>query len=245
MEVLMNDVYVGMTVVDDIGTIGIVENVINETSGDGPRMLVRRTDGGMMTLMPGMYTTANNVVRIEGAETLSEMATDNTLDPHRTQVLPTTQAGIGRTTSSGSTGQSSFGMGSQTMEVAPGQEVRIPVIREEAIVQTRPVEGGGVRVHKTVNEREEVIQQPTYQEDIDVERVTVGRVVDVVPQVREEGDTLIIPVLEEMLVVEKRLVLKEEVRITRRRSQQTEEARVVLREEQVQIERIDERQAGL
>lgn len=241
----MNDVYVGMTVVDEIGTIGIVENVINETAGEGPRVLVRRTDGGMMTLMPGMYTTANNVVRIEGAEMLSDRAADTTLDPHRTQVLPTTQTGMGQTTFSASTNQGSLGLESQVMQVSPGEEVRIPVIREEAIVQTRPVEGGGVRVHKTVNEREEVIQQPTYQEDIDVERVSVGRVVDVVPQVREEGDTLIIPVLEEMLVVEKRLVLKEEVRITRRRTQQTEEARVVLREEQVQIERIDERQAGL
>jgi len=239
----MNDVYVGMTVVDEIGTIGIVENVINETSGGGPRMLVRRTDGGMMTLMPGMYTTTNNVVRIQGAEMLSDRGTDSTLDPHRTQVLPTTQAGFGQTTSSSV--QGNVGMGAQVMQVNPGEEVRIPVIREEAIVQTRPVEGGGVRVHKTVNEREEVIQQPTYQEDVDVERIAVGRVVDIVPQVREEGDTLIIPVLEEMLVVEKRLVLKEEVRITRRRTQQTEEARVVLREEQVQIERIDERQAGI
>jgi len=52
-------------------------------------------------------------------------------------------------------------------------------------------------------------------------------------------------VLEEMLVVEKRLVLKEEIRITRRRTTETEQARVVLSEEQVTIERIDERTAGM
>jgi len=239
---------VGMTVVDGTGPIGIVENVINDTADGGARVLVRRTDGGMMTLMPGMYSATGNAVQVEQAETLSDRAFDTTTDPNRTQVLPTTQVGIDQTSFSGArastTGQSTLGMGAQVMQVSAGEEVRIPVIREEAVVQTRPVEGGGVRVHKTVNEREEVINQPTYQEDVDVERVTVGRVVEIVPQVREEGDTLIIPVLEEMLVVEKRLVLKEEVRITRRRSQQTEEARVVLREEQVRIERIDEREAS-
>ncbi len=51
---------------------------------------------------------------------------------------------------------------------------------------------------------------------------------------------MIIPVLEEMLVVEKRLVLKEEIRITKRRVDQTEKASVVLREEHIDIEHIDE-----
>jgi uncharacterized protein (TIGR02271 family) len=118
------------------------------------------------------------------------------------------------------------------------------VIREEAVVRTREVERGGVRVHKTVHEREEVIEQPTMREDVDVERIAIGKVVDRAPEVREEGDTLIIPVMEEMLVVEKRLVLKEELRITRRRSIETEQARVVLNEEQVTIERLDDRTAG-
>jgi len=45
-------------------------------------------------------------------------------------------------------------------------------------------------------------------------------------------------VLEEMLVVEKRLVLKEEVRITKRRIEETEQARIVLREEHVDIEEL-------
>jgi uncharacterized protein (TIGR02271 family) len=49
---------------------------------------------------------------------------------------------------------------------------------------------------------------------------------------------LIIPVFEEMLVVEKRLVLKEEIRITKRRIEATEQARVLLREEHVDIENL-------
>jgi uncharacterized protein (TIGR02271 family) len=95
-----------------------------------------------------------------------------------------------------------------------------------------------------VNEREEVVEQPTMREDVDVERVAIGRVVDTVPAVREEGDTLIIPVLEEMLVVEKRLVLKEEIRVTKRRTTETEQVRVVLSEEQVTIEQLGEQSVG-
>jgi stress response protein YsnF len=49
-------------------------------------------------------------------------------------------------------------------------------------------------------------------------------------------------VLEEMLVVEKRLVLKEEIRITRRRIEVTEQTRVLLREEHVDIEELDDDQ---
>ena len=51
---------------------------------------------------------------------------------------------------------------------------------------------------------------------VEVERVAVGRTLaegETPPQTREEGDTLIIPVVEEMAVVVKRLVLREEVRL--------------------------------
>jgi hypothetical protein len=50
--------------------------------------------------------------------------------------------------------------------------------------------------------------------DVSVERVPIGIIVDSAPQVQTEGDATILPVLEERLVVEKRLVLIEKVRIT-------------------------------
>jgi uncharacterized protein (TIGR02271 family) len=78
------------------------------------------------------------------------------------------------------------------------------------------------------------------RDQVEVERVPIGRVVDAqaLPRARQEGDILIIPILEEMLVVEKRIVLKEEVRITKRRTEEVEQVQVVLREEEVQIEQI-------
>jgi len=115
----------------------------------------------------------------------------------------------------------------------------IPVVQEEAVIRTRKIDRGGVRIHKQVNEREEVVQQPLTRETVNVERVPVGQVVDIAPGVRQEGDTLIIPVLEEVLVVEKRLVLKEELWVTRRQVTETEEVRVQLREEEVTLENIE------
>ena len=55
---------------------------------------------------------------------------------------------------------------------------------------------------------------------------------------REEGDVLIVPVYEEQLVVEKRLVLKEELHIRRIRASEEWSEPVTLRREEVEIERV-------
>lgn len=112
----------------------------------------------------------------------------------------------------------------------------IPVIEETIRVEKREFESGKVIVHKSVEERDEVVDVVLRQQDLVVERVPVGRVVQEAPQTRQEGDTLIVPILEEVLVVEKRLVLKEELHIRKHSSERTEQKTVRLRSEQVKIE---------
>jgi uncharacterized protein (TIGR02271 family) len=112
----------------------------------------------------------------------------------------------------------------------------IQVIQETATVAKREFESGRVVVHKTVAERDEVVDIILRQQDLSVERVPVGRVVLEAPQTRQEGDTLVVPILEEVLVVEKRLVLKEELHIRKQSSERTEQKTVRLRSEQVEIE---------
>ncbi len=58
---------------------------------------------------------------------------------------------------------------------------------------------------------------PLFREDCEVERVQVNRMLDQPAEMRQDGDTLIIPLMEEVLVVEKRLMLREELHIKRRR----------------------------
>jgi uncharacterized protein (TIGR02271 family) len=113
----------------------------------------------------------------------------------------------------------------------------VPVVEESLSVRKRAVPTGVVRVHKTVREREEVVDEPLMRERVDVERVAVNRVVEAAPEVRREGDVLIIPVLEEVLVVEKRLMLKEEIRLTMQKGEFREPQTVTLRSEEISIER--------
>ena len=114
--------------------------------------------------------------------------------------------------------------------------VIIPVLEETARIERRQVEAGLVRVHKTVSEREDVVEALLMQEDLHVERIPINRVVAQAPSVREEGDVLIVPVMEEVLVVEKRLMLKEELRIRRTRGERSVRESVRLRTESVAVE---------
>ncbi len=127
-------------------------------------------------------------------------------------------------------------------EVIPGAKQSevievIPVVEETLRIEKREFESGRVLVHKTVTERDEVAEVLLRQQDLIVERVPVGRTVSEAPQTRQDGDTLIVPILEEVLVVEKRLVLKEELHIRKQSSERTEQHKVRLRTEHVEIER--------
>lgn len=115
----------------------------------------------------------------------------------------------------------------------------IPVIAEELLVETQRVAREVVRVNKRVETREEVINTTLSQERVKVERVPINKLVedDQVPKIRKENGILIIPVIEEVLVVEKRLLVREEVRVTRLRTQENIPKTILLRREVVDIER--------
>ncbi|MFN2646000.1 MAG: YsnF/AvaK domain-containing protein [Burkholderiales bacterium] len=109
---------------------------------------------------------------------------------------------------------------------------------EQLAVGKREVESGRVRVTKTVHEHEESIRQPLLHDEVEIERVPINRTIEQPMEPRYEGDVLVIPMIEEVAVVHKQLVLKEELRIRKRSVETTHEARVVLREEQANIERL-------
>ena len=117
------------------------------------------------------------------------------------------------------------------------QSVVIPVAREEVGVAREVVETGVVRVRKVVRERLESIDEPMLHDEVDVEHVTINRVVDAPQAPREEGDVLIIPIYEEVVTVHRQWVLKEEVRLRRREVETRHREEVVLREEQALVER--------
>jgi len=116
------------------------------------------------------------------------------------------------------------------------QEV-IPLHEEQVSIGTRRVVTGRVKVATVTHSREELVEQLLRKERVEIERVPVGQVVQEVPQVREEGDVTIIPVVEETVFVQRRLVLKEEVRIRRTYETQNYQERVALRRQEAVITR--------
>jgi uncharacterized protein (TIGR02271 family) len=115
--------------------------------------------------------------------------------------------------------------------------VVVPVIEEELQVQKRTVETG-VRVSKVVHEKQEPFELPLISEEIEVKRLPINRRIDQPVAMRREGDVLVIPVLEEVLVVQKQLVLKEEVHIITKRTETRHAGQETLRQEELRIEPI-------
>ncbi|MEP6923686.1 MAG: YsnF/AvaK domain-containing protein [Pyrinomonadaceae bacterium] len=121
---------------------------------------------------------------------------------------------------------------------ASTEKLVIPLLAEELKIARRQVVTGGVRVHKTVSERTETVDEPLLQEEVRVEHVAVNRFVAEPPAVRYEGDVMVVPLLEEVLVIEKRLVLREEIRIFKHRGAVRRPQQVVLRREDATLEKI-------
>ena len=118
------------------------------------------------------------------------------------------------------------------------EHARIPIVEERLEVSKRVRKTGRVRVTKHVETRHEVVDEPLLREEVEVERVPIDRYIDAPVGIRSEGDITIVPVLEEVLVVEKRLLLKEELHITKRQTERHEPQDVTLRSERVEVERL-------
>jgi len=119
------------------------------------------------------------------------------------------------------------------------ETIVLPLHAEEVSVTRRVVAGATVRVATVTREHEHIVDEALRHERVEIERVPIGRTVDSVPPVREEGDTTIIPVVEEVVVVERRLVLKEEIRIRRVRGTEHHRESVVLRKQDAVITRAE------
>jgi uncharacterized protein (TIGR02271 family) len=118
------------------------------------------------------------------------------------------------------------------------EPVVVPVLVEELDVQKRSVETGKVRITKVVHEHETIVDEPLWRDNVAISRVPMQRVVDGPVPVREENGTTIISVVEEVLVVEKRWMLREEIHIRKQRVETHQPQRITLRSEEVQVERV-------
>lgn len=120
------------------------------------------------------------------------------------------------------------------------EEIRVPVVEEQISVERREVETDRIRVRTVVDVHDALVEETLHVGHLDVTRVAVEREVAEAPAPRREGDTLIIPVVEERLVVEKRLFVVEEVHVTSSSRDEAVAIPVSLRRTRAVIERDDD-----
>lgn len=122
--------------------------------------------------------------------------------------------------------------------VADGDVGPIPLLAETVRVTKRRRPTGRVRVGTHTETVQAIAEVELDRYRVEVTRVPVGRVVAEAPSARTEGDTTVIPVVEERLVVVKQLVLVEELHVRHVLERETVTEAVTLRRQHAVVERL-------
>jgi uncharacterized protein (TIGR02271 family) len=112
-------------------------------------------------------------------------------------------------------------------------ELRVQRTEEELAAGTREREAGAMKVRKRVRTDREQIEVPTRREEVSVERVPVSGEAS---EAEIGEDEVVVPVTEEEVVVGKRAVAKEEVRIRKDVVEDTEVVEEDVRREEIDVE---------
>ena len=128
--------------------------------------------------------------------------------------------------------------GKPAENISEKQVIVIPVVQEQVTVGKETIETAKVQVKTNVREEEATVNIPVVSEQYEIHRVPVDKVFTIPPPVRYEGDTLIVPVIEEVVVVEKRYKVVEEVHLVKHSTQTPYMQQITLLKEEVKVERI-------
>jgi uncharacterized protein (TIGR02271 family) len=192
-------------------------------------VLVRDKDGVCgAVISPGPHSTSNAsqvLVQLESGRQLLVPASALVQQPDGSYFLPLRLSELEHSGSGGGTDLDN--------------PLVLPVIEEVVDVQKRVVETGKVRITKVVHERETLVDEPLWREEVEITRVPIQRIVNGPIPVRYEDDTMVISIVEEVLVVEKRLMLKEELHIRKQCRETHQPQQIILRSEEARVERLN------
>ena len=118
-------------------------------------------------------------------------------------------------------------------------ETIIPLHAEEVAISRRRIDTAEIRVATVTHEVSKVVREEFIRETVQIERTPIGRIVDTAPEVRQDGDVTIIPVIEEVVVVQRKLLLTEEIRVRRARTAAEHVETVTLRQQDVEVTRTE------
>ncbi|OWJ69606.1 hypothetical protein CDV50_17005 [Haematobacter massiliensis] len=118
-----------------------------------------------------------------------------------------------------------------------GKDV-LPLVEERVSVTAEARVSGRVRVSTHTEAVDTLIPVDLAEVDVEVTRIPVDRAVDHAPDITTDGDTTIIPVMEERLVVTRQLFVREEIHIRRMTHRETVDVPVTTRRQTATIERL-------
>jgi uncharacterized protein (TIGR02271 family) len=232
------------TVVTSDGLTGVIESEASSPAGS-PRdlqVLVTLSDGRRIWVpAEALILQADGQYQLQVPIAELEPASDRPTVHSRSRELDERLAELGLdftrpaaplasdTTSAGPTDDDAHPAPAPRPEHSEPAQAAASAVEEAPPAATQPT----VRLTRVVQSHKEDVEADLLKETVDVHRVPVNEFVDTPPEIRHEGDSIIIPVLEEVLVVTKRLLLKEEVVVTRRRASVTEQTAEVRRTEDV------------
>jgi stress response protein YsnF len=115
------------------------------------------------------------------------------------------------------------------------RETVLSLHAENIAAEKRRIVTGHTRFTLVTRNQEELVREVLAHDKVKVQHVSIGRAVDHLPRVRQEGDTVVIPVMEEVLTINRQLILKEEIRIRRVRVSRVYQERIRVRRQDVLI----------
>lgn len=129
----------------------------------------------------------------------------------------------------------------QEINTHPNQDKSktIPVIEEKLNIDIQSVEKSKTHISKQVHEENVTVDIPLIHENIEIQRVAKNISIDTPPEVRYEGNTMIIPIIKEEVIIQKKLVLVEEVHVTKHKTEVHEPKQVKLRKEEIRLDKTD------
>lgn len=128
--------------------------------------------------------------------------------------------------------------GTPIAPVSSEHQTVVPVFEEEISISKKVVETGRVQLSRVTQSHEQLVDELLHHEKVDIQRIPIDKTIDAMPSIREEGDVIIVPVVEEVLKVERYLLLKEEIHIRRIKETERHQERVVLRRQEATVSRL-------
>jgi uncharacterized protein (TIGR02271 family) len=224
--------------------LGEVADVLGDVRGDGPRYLavqleaaVARQLGGKRVYVPFASARVDESQRVHLDTVTGESAVTHPPPPTETPTADADATVLDRARAADSLAGAGIAPIAETAAPATrelqGGEERIVLSEEELMVGKREVSAGEVVVHKHMEEQ--VVRQtvPLMREHVEVERRPVPPGVGLEP--RTEDGVLYVPIVEEELVITKRLVAREELVIRKTRITEDQVIEETLRRERAEV----------